>query len=70
MPRVSHFVFFAASQVISPCHGLSLSLSLSLSWSCAIPDYCKVGDFAAFQVPKEHSFYSEELPIDVAFLTF
>jgi len=49
---------------------LSLSLSLSLSWSCAIPDYCKVGDFAAFQVPKEHSFYSEVLAIDVVFLSF
>jgi hypothetical protein len=48
----------------------SLSLSLSLSWPCAIPDYCKVGDFAVFQVPKEHSFYSEVVAIDVVFLSF
>jgi lipid A disaccharide synthetase len=48
----------------------TLSVSLSWSWSRAIPDYCKVGDFAAFQVPKEHSFYSEVLAIDVVFLSF
>jgi hypothetical protein len=61
---------FRVLRSITGNFSLSWTLSLSLSWSCAIPDYCKVGDFAAFQVPKEHPFYSEVLAIDVVFLSF
>jgi hypothetical protein len=69
----SGFSFLALCSIsgISPCHGHTYTDSCSLSHLCAIPDYHKVlGDFAAFQVTKEHSFYTEELPIDVAFLSF